>query len=227
MVLKKKKSGFTLIELLVVIAIIAILAGMILPALSKARSMARRTACVNNLKQLGLAWTMYLQDNDERFYDVLCTWIWGGKTGYVSNPSGVYGPKDFSDASFTRALNRYVGDNVAVFHCPEDSGRPTVTDWNETSTYDSMGNSYFYNCAGDCFGPGGGLAGLKLGQVSNPSNTILVGDGVLDTHSYGGDKQIRWHDKEAPRANVLFVDGHVGWVLITNGTSGEGWTFIP
>ena len=57
--------GFTLIELLVVIAVIAMLASLLLPALSNAKGMAHRTACLNNLKQLQLAWTMYSGDNDE------------------------------------------------------------------------------------------------------------------------------------------------------------------
>ncbi len=63
----RSKRGFTLIELLVVIAIIAILAAILFPVFAKARESARKTACVSNVKQLGMAWMMYVQDCDEQF----------------------------------------------------------------------------------------------------------------------------------------------------------------
>jgi prepilin-type N-terminal cleavage/methylation domain-containing protein len=67
MFIKGQKKGFTLIELLVVIAIIAILAAILFPVFSRAREQARKTACLSNLKQIGQALMMYVQDWDEGY----------------------------------------------------------------------------------------------------------------------------------------------------------------
>jgi prepilin-type N-terminal cleavage/methylation domain-containing protein len=104
---KQPESAFTLIELLVVIAIIAILAAMLLPALSKAKEKANRTSCINNLRNLGLAMTMYTHDNND--YMPWCQWY----NSY--GPSWIYMPNRGSAPDPYKLVNGILEDNTNDF----------------------------------------------------------------------------------------------------------------
>ena len=115
----KFKNKFTLIELLVVIAIIAILAAMLLPALSAARERARTISCVNQVKQLTLGMTMYLQDNREIYPDVLGTVDAGLLSGWNYFDSRL--SEDVLIGDIKKGLLYQYVNNTDIFVCPSVS----------------------------------------------------------------------------------------------------------
>lgn len=188
------KKIFTLIELLVVIAIIAILASMLLPALSNARMTARKAACVNNLKQFGLAFSQYLGSYDDLY------------------PPGDYGPGILP--FWNKTLYSCGEMKLTLFFCP---GFQTMKlDPNNYQLFCQINYAPF----GDVF-PRASAGSLRLNRVRNPSAKFMLTDsqhnGVLGQgwyrmmrdNTYAADSN--W-GSVAPRHskafNALWFDGH-------------------
>jgi prepilin-type N-terminal cleavage/methylation domain-containing protein/prepilin-type processing-associated H-X9-DG protein len=148
----RRRHGFTLIELLVVIAIIAILAAILFPVFAQARESARQTTCLSNMKQLGTATMMYVQDHDETYPDQrdakgrLQDGVWPASEA-TKKPQG---------QNFYDALNPYIkGDRIWL--CP--SAQNNAYDPKERSL-----QSYHYH---------GFFCGTAMAAVRNVSNTLL------------------------------------------------------
>ena len=204
------KLAFTLIELLMTIAIIGILAALLLPVLGMAREKAKQAVCANNLKQIGMAFYMYLDDYDDFFPcasdPVSATplyWLWMGR-GWRSFIAPYIG-------------NSVSGHNPGVLFCPSD--RTAAANWESTSYAYSLSfyhspeqintmndKSYTYDVSKIAV-----TISQKASRVRNPDKKVLVGE-WLDNHTGGNNGWWSWDGGR----NYLFVDGHVEFLKALN-----------
>ena len=187
-----KRRGFTLIELLVVIAIIAILAAILFPVFARAREKARQTSCLSNLKQVGTAMLMYVQDYDEHYGQSL--------SGTTAGTVAVY-----------HVLLPYM-KNVQILQCPSKKDEISTAGLNAVLgalgapplAAGFNGTSYIFNTA---VWEDGNLTGLVApisdAEIGRPSETFTIGDGNL-AQTFNTPIDARHNEM----ANCAFADGH-------------------
>jgi prepilin-type N-terminal cleavage/methylation domain-containing protein/prepilin-type processing-associated H-X9-DG protein len=190
----KRKRAFTLIELLVVIAIIAILAALLLPALSRAKAKAHSIACLNNLKQWGLATQLFVLDNNDFLPPDGTPNGTSVNSGWYIDLPRILGIQVYNELAWRTNASAAPGKSIWI--CPSNTNR-------------SNGNNLFHYCLNEHVnGIGTNNAPVRISSISRPTQVIwLFDNGKRAAVAQQNNVHTNLHTKGA---QFTFLDGHSG-----------------